>query len=162
MSKSNEALLSTTEQGAVARASSVLQRNIKLYGPMNSLTDNSSTCWNSEGSNGTEMEMQWIQVEFAAPARPTAVCVQFQPGFSAETCTVQFLSKKGTGRGVEWEPISKDEDVEWEDVHQLQRYELTMAPEEKCCAIRLVWEEDFADLYGRIIIYQMQVWGSEA
>mmetsp|Transcript_16272 Transcript_16272/g.21294 ORF Transcript_16272/g.21294 Transcript_16272/m.21294 type:complete len:166 (-) Transcript_16272:405-902(-) len=158
-STADEILVSSPQRGAIARASSILKRNAKLHGPMNTLTENSSTCWNSEGSGGdggTEIQQQWIQVEFPAgkSVLPSAVCVQFQAGFSAETCTVEYLNALGKG----WETISKEE-VEWEDVHQLQRYDLDSS--QNCSAIRLVWDDDFADLYGRVIIYQLQVWGSE-
>ena len=136
----------------------MLKRNAKLYGPMNALNDNSSTCWNSEGSSGTEMDQQWIQVEFSdETVTPSAVCVQFQAGFAVESCTVQYLKQSTATKGG-WEIMSTEE-VEWDDAHQLQRKELEN--ESDCSALRLVFEEDFADMYGRVIIYQLQIWGSE-
>src|SRR3569623_2126009 len=68
-------------------ASSVLQKNSKLYGPMNALDlENSSSCWNSEGKEGAS---QWIQLDFGRQVQPLEIRVQFQAGFSAERCTVQ-------------------------------------------------------------------------
>ncbi|KAL7566710.1 hypothetical protein ACA910_017766 [Epithemia clementina (nom. ined.)] len=164
-------LLSSLDSGAVARASSVLNRNTKTFGPMNILDlENSSTCWNSEGtmSGGeTRNQSQWIQVEFPGRiVRPTSIYVQFQPGFSCEGCLIQFLrpDEDSSNNANEQEKVqlilAGQEALEFEDVHTLQQQDLSTS--HPCSAIRLVWEDgQFADLYGRVIIYQLQVWGHE-
>ena len=139
----------------------MLNRNAKLYGPMNALDiENSSTCWNSEGTRNTETKQQWIQVEFPGRiVRPCAVSVQFQAGFSCETCRIQFLEedKTKTSPSGSLFKLVGQEDLSFEDDHSLQRYDLTMP--ENCSAIRFVCFDNFSDLYGRVIIYQLQVWG---
>ena len=154
----------------------MLNRNGKQFGPMNALDlDSSSSCWNSEGTSGgggTVLQPQWMQVEFAGrTVRPNAVCVQFQAGFSAESCRVEFLEAQtrdsaensnninnNNSNNHQWKLVGQAH-VEWEDDHVLQRNVLSSAP--NCSAIRLIWNDNFADLYGRVIIYQVQVWGQQ-
>lgn len=82
-------------------ASSVMQKNTKLYGPMNALVppvssssrydphktknNSSSSSWNSEGNCAGET---YLLVQFARPVQPTVVKLQFQAGFSAQICHV--------------------------------------------------------------------------
>lgn len=153
----------------------MLNRNVKLYGPMNVLEiKNSSSCWNSQGTadgSGIQIQQQWIQIEF--PGRivlPSALRVQFQPGFSCRGCQVQFLQQQehqqqqdasSTSDRTQWKPVGQEQELDWEDVHSLQ--ENAFGIPHLCSAIRLVWDnEQFTDFYGRVVIYQLQVWGQES
>ena len=129
----------------------MLQKNAKLYGPMNALnTENSSNCWNSEGTGQSSSKTCWFLVDFNRPVVPTQLRVQFQAGFCAETCRVYSKSEDG------WELL--DDTVEWEDSHHLQSH--TLPKQVETTAIRLVLE-DPTDFYERVTIYRLEVRGKE-
>jgi len=130
------------------RASSILQKNSKLYGPANALdTANDSSCWNSEGIEGST---QWFLVDFGRTVQPSSVRIQFQAGFVTESCRVE-----GKLCDESWETL---DEVEWEDVHEMQKCALeTTKP---CTAVKLVLD-DFTDFYGRVTIYKLEIWGKE-
>jgi hypothetical protein len=142
-------LLSTPERGTTVRASSILQKNAKVYGPKHALDiEKSSSCWNSDG---TQENCQWFVVDFNRPVEPYQVNVQFQAGFSVETCAVALKTSENDA----WEPV---DELEFHDVHEIQTKNLReMKP---CTALKLTLE-DFTDFYGRVTIYRIEVWGKE-
>jgi hypothetical protein len=115
---------------------------------------NTSASWNSEGN--TE-EPHWFRLDFARAVRPTRVALQFQAGFTAQQVTRIEYQSVGSGDWEVW-----DEDLECEDTHELQLLDLSPAREAPtlCTALRFVLE-DCTDFYGRVILYQLQVWGHE-
>lgn len=119
---------------------------MKLYGPKNALDGNPSTCWNSDGAVDGQ---QWYQIDFGRLVRLTRVSVQFQAGFSAEVCSVQWKTDE-TGS------FNDGECLEFEDDHDLQEHTLTDAP--PCSALRLCLS-DFSDFYGRVICYRVEAHG---
>lgn len=127
------------------RASSILQKNTKLYGPLNALDSKESTCWNSEGIEGST---QWFLLDFGRPVEPTEIRLQFQAGFAAEICHIDV-------KDVEWEAL---DEVEWEDVHEIQT--VTLEKTKTCTAIKLTFSE-MTDFYDRVTIYRLEVWGKE-
>lgn len=145
-------LLSQPSQGASARASSVLQRNSRLYGPMNALDlENSSTCWNSAGSPSGN-DSSFFLLDFGRPVQPIELRVQFQAGFIAEQVNVFWKN------GESWEEMT---DLEVEDDHDLQIHELLEGSNPPTTnAVKFVFDE-YTDFYGRVTIYQLQVWGLE-
>jgi len=138
------------------RASSVLQRNMKLYGPMNALdTDNSSSCWNSEGSvDSCSDNSSWFLVDFKRPVQPSEIRIQFQAGFCAASCSIYY----NLNSTDEWKIL--DDTIEWEDIYQMQSYSL---PTTDCAitALKLVFS-DTTDFYGRITVYRLEVWGKDS
>ena len=115
---------------------------------MNALdTANDSSCWNSEGTQGAA---QWFMVDFGRPVQPTQIRIQFQAGFVAESCRVEGKLKDGS-----WETL---DEVEWEDVHETQ--ERALETDKSCTVVKLVLN-DFADFYGRVTIYKLEIWGKE-
>lgn len=136
----------TTGSRAHSRTSTVLQKNIKLYGPRNML-DDSSQSWNSEGV--ADRTNQWILLNFNRTVLPKRLQLQWQAGFAAESCQIQ---RKVNDEWEEWTLL------EMEDVHDLQTFELDDA--EACTALRLTLSE-FTDFYGRVIVYQLLVLGTE-
>jgi hypothetical protein len=132
-------LLSSPKSGTKARASSVLQRNIKLYGPMNALdpTDSSSN-WTSEGNNhnsnsnnnNSNNKIQSFQINFGRPVKPVELRIQFQGGFVAHSCRVQALlsaSSKQTDHDTKREDQWIDwNTVEWQDSSEMQTNVLLM------------------------------------
>ena len=143
------------------RASSVLQNNTKTYGPAKALDcENTLTSWNSEGSRNGKKE-SFLIVDFSGggkhPDRTVQIeelCVQFQAGFAAEELTVHIKTKKDGSS--QW---SKVEELEADDDHELQSFPLSLMDEE-ATAIKIVFDET-TDFYGRVIVYQLQVWGKE-
>ena len=140
------------------RASSVLQNNTKVYGPAKALDcENALTSWNSEGSPNGKKE-SFLIVDFCGggkntnrKVKPEEICIQFQAGFAAEEITAYVqIGDKG-----KW---SKVEEIEADDDHELQSFPLSDAGE--TTAIKIVFDET-TDFYGRVIVYQLQVWGKE-
>ena len=151
-------LLSHISTGTTAKASSVLQNNTKVYGPTKALDcENALTSWNSEGSPNGKKESFFI-VDFSGGGKqpnrrvqPVEIGVQFQAGFAAEEITVYVQS----GGKSAW---SKVEEIEADDDHELQSFPLSVADE--TTALKVVFDET-TDFYGRVIVYQLQVWGKE-
>ena len=150
----------------------MLQRNTKLYGPMNALDlESDSSCWNSEGSSTTNKKAAaaaaaacWFLLDFQRPVYPTQIRIQFQAGFCAETCAVYEKRVEesvedggGTTTCSTWECI--DDDIEWEDVHETQTHDLPSS-KQATSALKLVLD-DFTDFYGRVTIYRIEIWGKE-
>jgi len=135
----------------MTRASSILQKNTKLYGPMNALkTEEESSCWNSDSCH--DDQQQYLLLDFRRPVYVQTLKIEFQAGFIAETCAVQLQTSDKT-----WIDL---EELELEDNHDMQEFalakETTMGT-----ALKLVFEE-FTDFYGRVTIYRIEVWGKEA
>jgi hypothetical protein len=156
----DHSILLSSIPGTTARASSILQKNVKLYGPMNALDyEHETTCWNSEG-NSQGKTSSWMRVDFARRVRPTKIGVQFQAGFVAEEVTVQVLKET---EKEEWITLC---DFEVEDDHEMQFLDLLEdgkernIPENGTMSIRLVLDE-CTDFYGRVTIYQLKVFGTE-
>merc|ERR1712176_1241028 len=91
MVENNLTLLSSPSTGTTARASSVLQKNFKTYGPMNALkTDDTSSCWYSDGTEG---DSQFFIVNFNRLVEPKQLKLQYQAGFAGESCQLELLNK---------------------------------------------------------------------
>lgn len=131
----------------------MLQRNGKLYGPKNALNDESS-CWNSDAG-----ETQHYTLDFGKTVTVQEIRLQFQAGFTASFCHVEtFAAPSGGGGDDEESGWKRCEELEPEDSLELQSFELETNLETQ--KLRLVFE-DFTDFYGRITLYQVQVWGQE-
>jgi hypothetical protein len=128
---------------------------MKEYGPMNALkTDDGSSCWYSDGQTTTvdnNNSQQSFVLHFKRIVRPHTVKIQFQAGFSASTCQLQLRNQAGV-----WEIL---DDIELEDTHHLQSFPLPTTDKEGD-AIQLLLD-DYADFYGRIMIYRLEIWGTE-
>ncbi|CAJ1942396.1 unnamed protein product [Cylindrotheca closterium] len=153
--KGEVVLLTSLSNGTTARASSVLQKNHKLYGPKKAFDyENDTNCWNSEGSSSGKQDCYFI-VEFERLVIPTEVRIQFQAGFSSEEVYVSRLGANANS----YEPV---DELEAEDEHEMQVFPLPVTDEAKegSSALKLEFKE-FTDFYGRVTIYQLQVWGHE-
>jgi len=155
-------LLSHPSTGTTAKASSVLQNNTKVYGPAKALDcENALTSWNSEGSPNGKKASFFI-VDFSGggkhPNRKVKleeVCVQFQAGFAAEEITLYIQTGTTGDNKPKW---TKVEEIEADDDHELQSFPLSIA--DGTTALKIVFDETM-DFYGRVIVYQLQVWGKE-
>lgn len=114
---------------------------------MNALdVENGSSSWNSEGNTKSETT---LTVHFGRPVIPVTLKLQFQAGFSAESCAVY----------AEGATTMLLNELELSDVHEVQTYELSnkQLPSN---SLKLVLD-DFCDFYGRVILYRLEVWGHE-
>jgi hypothetical protein len=105
-----------------------------------------STCWYSDGP----ADKQWYQLDFGRAVVPTQVRLMFQAGFVGTSCRIlAYVNDK-------WTSVH---DMEVQDVHAMQvaSWNSEALP---CTKLRLELEE-FTDFYGRVTIYQLQVWGKE-
>ena len=150
-------------RNSLYRASSVLHNNTKVYGPAKALDcENALTSWNSEGSPTGKKE-SFLIVDFSGggkhpnrAVKPEELCVQFQAGFAAEEITTYVRSRTaGSGDKPKW---LKVEEIEADDDHELQSFPLSISDE--ITALKIVFDET-TDFYGRVIVYQLQVWGKE-
>jgi hypothetical protein len=136
---------SLTASYIVNSASSVLQKNTKLYGPMNCLdVRNESSSWNSEGNSETDTT---LVLHFGRSVIPTTMKLQFQAGFSAELVQVYDSN------------MTKLSDVELDDIHEIQTFHL-QDNQHSFRSLKFILD-NFADFYGRIILYRLEVWGYE-
>eukprot|EP00934_Nitzschia_sp_Nitz4_P007308 Nitzschia sp. Nitz4//scaffold50_size126154//112874//113419//NITZ4_003704-RA/size126154-augustus-gene-0.123-mRNA-1//1//CDS//3329553755//7298//frame0 len=157
MADSESKLLTDVSTSVSVRASSVLQKNSKLYGPRNALDlVNTTTCWNSEGDPSGSPVCFFI-VDFGRPVEPAQLKIQFQAGFVGEEMDI-FVSKDSGSGNNSWTLL--EDQVEVEDDHELQEFALDCATSDPIKAIKLEFKE-FTDFYGRVTIYQLQVWGKE-
>ena len=141
-----------------SRASSILQKNSKLYGPKNALDyENTSTSWNSEGSSSDKTsQLTSYVVEFGRLVQPLEFKIQFQAGFAAEQTHIFVLDSDET-----WKPIVE---LDTEDDHKIQEFSLLPDVSNELVttkALKVVFDE-CTDFYNRIIVYQLQVLGYEA
>lgn len=118
---------------------------------------NTSSCWNSEGSD--DQSSQWIQLDFGRTVLPRQLRLQFQAGFSAESCVVQTkVESNEVSGGSSWTTV---ETFELCDAHEVQVHQIGSCTQPTCSSLRLVFD-DFSDFYGRITIYQLEVLGEES
>lgn len=153
-------LLSDPSLGTTARASSVLNKNSKLYGPMNVLdTADETSCWNSDAvpSGRSDDEPITFTIHFGPGrlVRVDEIRIQFQGGFVAEECTVH-IRKEGDGEG-DW--VELEEPIEPEDVNDVQTFGI--ADDDRTCNVLKLSFVGSSDFYGRVTIYKLGVWGSE-
>ncbi len=134
------------------RASSVLQKNSKLYGPMNAIDfENSTTCWSSNGSPAGKQPSHYI-VDFGRLVEPSELRVQYQAGFIGEDLNI-FWQNGGSWKHLAYQEVG--------DNHNLQTFSLVDGhPRVRTTSVKLVFDE-CTDFYGRVTLYQVQIWGFE-
>ncbi|KAF4041615.1 putative F5/8 type C domain-containing protein [Phytophthora infestans] len=129
------------------RASSTLDRNKKLYGAHNLLSTDLSTCWNSAQGSPQQVQLLFNRVVDISTLR-----IMFQGGFVGQDVQVHV---KKAGGSVQWEEV--DADVDPEDSNDLQEFSCKLQQVE---AIALNFQRS-TDFYGRVVIYRLEVRGTE-
>lgn len=160
MSTGDLSLLSCTSTGTTARASSILNRNSKLYGPRNALEiTNASSCWNSDAATSGGDSSISFTVDFGRIVEVRELRIQFQGGFVGEEC-ILYTGPSRNSSSIEWNEL--DFPVEPEDTNELQQFDLTevAAKQRTCGAVKIDFESS-TDFYGRVTIYRLEVWGHE-
>mmetsp|Transcript_8545 Transcript_8545/g.10801 ORF Transcript_8545/g.10801 Transcript_8545/m.10801 type:complete len:156 (+) Transcript_8545:102-569(+) len=150
-------LLTCPSTGTTAKASSVLNKNNKLYGPMNALDTSKQSTWYSDGQSDGNVELSFV-VNFHRPVIIEEIRLQFQGGFAAEEC-VLYASKSGDS--ADWIELDETE-IEPENINSMQIFPLKDDDEEKrkCDCIKMCLNST-TDFYGRVIIYKFEIWGKD-
>lgn len=127
----------------------MLERNVKVYGPMNALnTSDASSCWNSDSCDANKPHQ--LLIDFRRSVLVQELRLQFQAGFVAENIQVKVQKQPNQ----EWVDLLE---LEVDDTLEMQTFPLKNT---ETTALKLLFHE-FTDFYGRITIYQVQVWGKE-
>lgn len=123
---------------------------------MNALDiEDGSSCWYSEGVGDDENATQSYTVTFGRKVVPKELRIQFQAGFSAEDCHVHVRSSDEAEST--WDLL---EEIEPDDTHELQKFPFSNSNDKVADAIKIVFDE-CTDFYGRIMVYQLGVYGTE-
>jgi len=142
------------------RASTILNRNVKLFGPMNALyTTVEDSCWNSDQapSETSVEEQQTFTIIFNRKVKVKQLKIMFQGGFAPQRLQAySSLNTSGNGN-FKLLMINDDEVYEPTDSSQLEDIPLE---ECECSSLKLVMGES-TDFYGRITVYKVEVWGEE-
>ncbi|KAI8845473.1 hypothetical protein BC829DRAFT_399463 [Chytridium lagenaria] len=140
----------------MVKVSSVLNRDGKNFGRQ-FLTDRSEeTCWNSDQGSP-----QWISVDFTQPVHVEKISIMFQGGFAGQTCQVmvQEASSGETDSKSLWEEVTK---VYPDDVNSTQDFDVRDAiGSRSITSLRLIFQTSY-DTYGRIIVYDFNLYGTRA
>ncbi|XP_065664551.1 nuclear receptor 2C2-associated protein-like [Hydra vulgaris] len=118
--------------------SSVLNQDHKQYGKKFLFDDNEDTCWNSDKGNS-----QHICIKFEKPVTITDVTIQFQGGFSCQQFNIYCSSKTFS--------------VYPEDVNFVQKFAMDGC-NEATDSVKIVFLNT-TDFFGRIIIYDLKLYG---
>ncbi len=124
------------------RVSSVLNRDIQNYGKKHLIDGNDETCWNSEPSLP-----QWIRLHFSRKIRPENLLITFQGGFVGTACIIKVWHDS-TESAITLRPV---------DNNSQQTFALSDLP--ACTNMDIQFTES-SDLYGRIIIYGLDIQGN--
>ncbi|KAL7416682.1 galactose-binding domain-like protein [Mrakia frigida] len=150
--------ISLIDSDTVVRVSSTLDKSVgKKY-----LTDGSNeTCWAS--ANGLP---QSLTLTFPSAILPSSILLTFAGGFVGTNCTFSTLplSPSSTKKEKEKEWIVRNrffpEDVNRKQTFDLPRPDGEQQGEEERGAREVKVEfEKGSDFFGRITIYELEVWG---
>ena len=162
--------------GWTVRASSVLQRNSKLYGPRLALDSSADTCWSSDSGSP-----QWLSVEFPSPIDVSSISLVFQGGFVGQRCRLDALMQRdsigdtdgggirscgGASGTLSAEPATIGATRVSSNSALIAEFEPDDTNAEQsfgCCALRatklVLTFGSSTDFYGRVVVYQLHVVG---
>ncbi|XP_017147597.1 nuclear receptor 2C2-associated protein isoform X1 [Drosophila miranda] len=133
-----------TKVNYTCRVSSVLNKDVKQYGKQYMFDTNDDSAWSS--AEGTP---QWIILTLDEPRTVSGVSLQFQGGFAGKQFTALVYSCEG-------DPTYQ-ETFYPEDINSPQRfYFKDVSLTKSCSKIKFVFESS-SDLFGRIIVYNLQI-----
>ncbi|XP_039480804.1 nuclear receptor 2C2-associated protein [Drosophila santomea] len=128
------------------RVSSVLNKDVKQHGKHFMFDTREETSWNSD--EGTP---QFITISLEEPQKISGFSFQFQGGFSGQKSEIFLYSADGAP--VHQEPFYP-EDINSPQIFQI----LDTARDKPCSKLKFVFESS-TDLFGRIIVYDLQLLG---
>uniref|UniRef100_A0A1B6EUG1 Uncharacterized protein n=1 Tax=Cuerna arida TaxID=1464854 RepID=A0A1B6EUG1_9HEMI len=120
------------------RVSSVLNKDVKMYGKKYLFDDSEETCWSSDQGSP-----QWVEVVFKEDCTVSSVTIQFQGGFVGRNCRLDIQKSDCGEVSVPFYP---------EDINTHQKFLIEPTSAKK---VRVVFE-DSTDFFGRIVIYSLQ------
>ncbi|XP_017070434.1 nuclear receptor 2C2-associated protein [Drosophila eugracilis] len=133
-----------TEVKFTCRVSSVLNKEVKQYGKHFMFDTKADTSWSSD--EGTP---QWITVSLNDPLIISGFSFQFQGGFAG--LKSEMIMYSDDGAQLHKEPFYP------EDINSPQQFQVKDTAREKACSkIKFVFESS-TDLFGRIIVYDLQL-----
>ncbi|XP_017045370.1 nuclear receptor 2C2-associated protein [Drosophila ficusphila] len=133
-----------SEVNFTCRVSSVLNKEVKQYGKQFMFDKKEDTSWSSDEGNP-----QWITVSLDEPQNISGFSLQFQGGFAGLKSRVIFYSTDGVQ--LHEEPFYP------EDINSSQVFQVKDTARQKASSkIKLVFESS-TDLFGRIIVYNLQL-----
>lgn len=121
-------------------------QDVKEFGKENLTDGDESTSWAS-GSG----EKQWIKIKFDQPVTVEQIGMMFQGGFSSR-CVNVFFSQSSSSQGKVQHTFYP------KDLNSSQLFAVEPAP---VCDSVVIRFDDFVDFYGRIILYSVNLIGSE-
>eukprot|EP00099_Drosophila_melanogaster_P001789 NP_001097439.2 uncharacterized protein Dmel_CG34213 [Drosophila melanogaster] len=128
------------------RVSSVLNRDVKQHGKQFMFDTREETSWNSD--EGTP---QFITISLEEPQKVAGFSFQFQGGFSGQKS--ELIMYSADGAQVHQEPFYP------EDINSPQLFQIAESVRENPCSkLKFVFESS-TDLFGRIIVYDLQLFG---
>ncbi|KAH8272819.1 hypothetical protein KR018_001011, partial [Drosophila ironensis] len=126
------------------RVSSVLNKDVKQYGKQFMFDTKEETSWSSD--EGTP---QWIIITLDEPENIHGFSFQFQGGFAGQESNILMYSADGAE--IHQEPFYP------EDINSPQTFQIQDTVREKACSkIKFLFQTS-TDLFGRIIVYDLQL-----
>mmetsp|Transcript_52394 Transcript_52394/g.162629 ORF Transcript_52394/g.162629 Transcript_52394/m.162629 type:complete len:145 (-) Transcript_52394:666-1100(-) len=123
----------------------------KEYGKDNMLHPDLESCWQSK-----QGKPQSVTLELSGPKRVEQLHLQFQGGFVAKEIQLLLQSES-----TEKQSFQHVQTFYPEDSNELQKFELNAGEAFVSRRLKLLFP-DSTDLFGRIIIYRIDILGSEA
>ncbi|XP_065060144.1 nuclear receptor 2C2-associated protein-like [Rhopilema esculentum] len=124
------------------RVSSVLNKNVKQYGKKFMFDGKEDTCWNSD-----QGQQQVIGFQSSCPVLINEIQIQFQGGFAGKECELEMQSEDGKVTTFNFYP---------EDINQMQIFPVPSTVLTSSFKLNFNTSTDF---FGRIIIYQLKLFG---
>lgn len=126
------------------RVSSVLNRDSSQYGKKFMFDKNEDTCWNSDQGSP-----QFVILEFSKDSQVKEIQIQFQGGFVGKECTVEG--------GPSASCLTPFYEFYPDDSNTLQIFPISSSKRIKVLKIEFT---SSTDLFGRIIVYKLDVLGN--
>jgi hypothetical protein len=148
MSTGEEVLLTETDRFK-CKVSSTLNKSAE-YASRHMFDGTDITCWNSDQGSP-----QYIFLDLCRVVKPTKLVFQFQGGFVCENCIIEA--------GLEMKDLTDIIDpVHPDNSNSVQEFALTCegssAAIKPCRYFKVIFPESL-DFFGRVTIYQLQLYG---
>lgn len=143
-----------------SRASSAWKHDTRKFGPLNALSNNTEDAWKSAQSEESD-PLAYFEIDFHRPVHVNELRIQFQGGFAGMDCIVYQSCGESVDQTTDWEEC-EDLFIDPIDSNEVQTFESEADDASgKCSALRIEFGRS-TDFYGRIVIYSLEVWGTES
>lgn len=151
-SSSSSDLICLTDPNTRLKVSSTIEGNSNEYSKKNIFDNNPESSWYS-----SQGKFQYVCIFFDQSVSISELSITFSGGFSPKEIELaysesdEFENKKPN--------LTKTETISIEDKSEAQKIILTK-PINNCKTLRILMRK-FYDLYGRVIIYDMKIFGKK-